>query len=144
MITAKSLLILGWLAGSWAQRSAEATMEVQIGSPAGNMVLSHWKSTDANGKVDFFEFEKIAINEEGNVLLAPYPFGTEGVSFPATEISESKAVFENPAHDFPRRISYEKLPEDRLGVRVEGEGDGQPLVIEFELKREVAAPGAKQ
>jgi hypothetical protein len=139
MITAKSLLVLAWLSGSWAQRSPESTMEVQIGSVAGDMVLSHWKSVDAQSKVDFFEFEKIVITDQGQVVLTPYPFGQEGVSFPATEISETQAVFENPAHDFPRKITYEKLANDRLGVRVEGEGDGQPLVIDFELQREGAA-----
>lgn len=140
----KSLIVLAWLAGTWAQRSPESTMEVQIGSPSGGLVLSHWKSTNADGQVDFFEFEKIALTEEGNVVLTPYPFASEGVSFPATEISESRAVFENPAHDFPRKISYEKLAGDRLGVKVEGEAESQPLVIEFELRREEATAGAKQ
>jgi len=36
--------------------------------------------------------------------------------------SGHEAVFENPAHDFPKRVIYRKNGEGTLSARVEGDG----------------------
>jgi hypothetical protein len=45
-------------------------------------------------------------------------------------------VFENPQHDFPRKISYQRVAEDSLTILVAGPGkDGKESVIRYELAR---------
>jgi hypothetical protein len=86
------------------------------------------------GKVEFYELE--VIQQQGDkVELVPYPFGTRGVSFKATKIDDAGAVFENPEHDFPSKITYTKASENRIDVSVEGRENGAPVKLEFALKR---------
>jgi len=44
-------------------------------------------------------------------------------------------VFENPEHDFPRRISYARPDESRLLASIEGPRNGTPRRIEFVFTR---------
>ncbi|MBN1880511.1 hypothetical protein JW823_10405 [bacterium] len=51
------------------------------------------------------------------------------VAFRLTEASSDTLIFENPAHDFPTRISYTFTNKDRLSVRVSAGDRG--FVLEF-------------
>jgi hypothetical protein len=45
-------------------------------------------------------------------------------------------VFENLAHDFPTRISYQRLAKDRLTILVSGPAeDGKEQVLTYALRR---------
>jgi len=46
------------------------------------------------------------------------PDGQPPASFRLVALSEGRAVFENPAHDYPQRISYQRTG-DRLAARIE-------------------------
>jgi hypothetical protein len=47
-----------------------------------------------------------------------------------------RAAFENPDHDFPTRISYQRVADDRLTILVSGPGeDGTEQVLTYALKR---------
>jgi hypothetical protein len=42
----------------------------------------------------------------------------------------------NPAHDFPTRISYQRVADDSLTILVSGPGnDGKESVIRYQLAR---------
>jgi hypothetical protein len=125
---------LAWLAGSWKQISSDAPMEALITSPSGGIVMSTWKVVSPAG-LEFYEFEKIE-EKDGIVLLTPYPFGQQGVSFAAKEISSTKAVFENPENAFPSRISYLLGEGGALGVRVEGTDErGEEILMNWSMRR---------
>ena len=48
----------------------------------------------------------------------------------ATEVSTQTLRFENPRHDFPRAIEYERTSLDSLTARVYGEiGSGEPAFV---------------
>jgi hypothetical protein len=49
------------------------------------------------------------------------------------EQGERKIVFEDPARDFPRRISYERKG-DALTAKLEGQRGGKPVAEAFEFK----------
>jgi hypothetical protein len=71
-------------------------------------------------------------------MLTPFPEGMSSVSFPLTEYDQKtkRAVFENLAHDFPTRISYQRVAGDRLTIIVSGPGeDGKEQVLTYNLKR---------
>ncbi len=40
-------------------------------------------------------------------------------------LEDGKVVFENPEHDFPQRIIYERGDEGSLGARIEGIQNGK-------------------
>ncbi len=52
------------------------------------------------------------------------------VAFRLTECEAGRFVFENPAHDFPRRLEYLRVADDRLNVRV-SDGAEKGFTLEF-------------
>jgi hypothetical protein len=112
---------LAWLEGVWR----------------GKVVLSASKYS-TNGKPAGFEFERFQ-EKDGHVVLTPYPDGKESpASFRLTDFDQKthRAVFENPKHDFPTKISYHRVAEDSLTILVSGPGkDGKESVIRYVLRR---------
>lgn len=56
-----------------------------------------------------FEHLVIEQREDGIFYLARPDGRADAVEFKLTECSPGRALFENPAHDFPQNILYEKL-----------------------------------
>ncbi len=122
---------LNWLAGSW---SDSAGTEEHLTSADGGKILGMAKQI-VDGKVEFFEF--FEINEiNGKLVYQPMPMGVAGVDFTATEVTKDRAVFENPTHDFPKKITYELKAADTLSILVEGSTPGGPLCITQSLKKQ--------
>lgn len=128
---------LSWLEGTWCGRIGTRDFEAHYTGPEGGVVLSASKYT-ANGKAAGFEFERFD-EKDGSVVLTPYPDGKESsATFRLTSFDPRGrlAVFENPAHDFPTRISYQRVAEDSLTILVSGPGKGgKESVIRYELRR---------
>lgn len=109
---------LAWLAGHWSStQDGLETEEVWL-APAGGMMLGMHR--DAKGAKASFEFIRIAQTPEGIAYLAQ-PAGRPPTAFLLAEVTATRAVFENPKHDFPQRIVYE-LRDGRLCATVAGEG----------------------
>jgi hypothetical protein len=53
----------------------------------------------------------------------------------ASESSEDRVVFANPAHDYPSRILYWRTPDGALHARIEGTRKGKPASEEWSWKR---------
>ena len=51
----------------------------------------------------------------GKIVYVAEPSGQKRTEFALTKSTDGEAVFENPKHDFPKRIRYEKVPG---GLRV--------------------------
>ncbi|MGH7509782.1 MAG: DUF6265 family protein [Gemmatimonadales bacterium] len=127
---------LSWLEGIWRGRVGSREFEARYTSPEGGLILSASKYT-AQGKAVGFEFERFE-EKDGTLVLTPYPDGKMSVSFRLARHDPDArvAVFENPAHDFPTRISYQRVAEDSLTILVSGPGkDGKESVISYELGR---------
>ena len=56
-----------------------------------------------------------------------------GTDFKLTSLTATEAIFENPAHDFPKRIIYRKTGEDGLTASIDG-GEGTKSMA-FSTKR---------
>ena len=57
------------------------------------------------------------------------------VSFKLTSISHDELVFENPEHDFPTKITYQKIREDSIVAIISGMVEGKDKIEEFPMKR---------
>jgi uncharacterized protein YciI len=58
----------------------------------------------------------------------------EGISF-RLSLSDSTYIFENPDHDFPTKIMYQKLSDTELNVQV---SDGNDRSFAYRLKKHIA------
>jgi len=120
---------VSWMAGHWQGQYQGSPMEAFYSNPDGGMILGMTKI--ASGKtLSFFEFERIE-ESENTLVLKPMPFANSGVEFTLKELSEKRAVFDHPGHDFPERIIYELQENGQLLGRIEGTQNGQAVAEDF-------------
>jgi hypothetical protein len=81
----------------------------------------------------FFEFLRIETRPDG-VYYVAQPRGADATAFRLTRVSDTEAVFENPAHDFPKRIIYRKQADGGLIARIEGDGSEKEKAQEFKFQ----------
>ena len=113
-----------WLEGNWK------------GQDSSYCFFETWKMTGENSMTGFggayqewdtvFR-ETIKIeNIEGSLFyIATVPENNGPVLFKLTSYENSEALFENPEHDFPRKIIYRKQLNGMLHVTLEGTKDNQ-------------------
>lgn len=135
-----SVAMLSWLAGCWESARGERRVEEQWMTPGGGTMLG-MSRTVVGGRTIEFEFMQIREERERLVFTAR-PSGQEEASFASIELTVSKVVFENPAHDFPQRILYRLEPDGSLVARIEGQQGGRPRGVDFRLQRRACAGGA--
>jgi Domain of unknown function (DUF6265) len=136
MKTAFALLLLAqlhadlpkWMAGSWGGEINDVRMEEHWTAPDGGLMLGMHRDVPASGKTSF-EFLRIEKRGDSLVYLA-MPGGRPATPFPLATATGQRLVFENPAHDFPKRILYWRDGE-RLCARVEGKHQGKDLSEEW-------------
>jgi hypothetical protein len=124
---------LMWIAGCWEGSMGGGKTQEQWMRPEGNSMLG-MSRTVVNGKTPFFEFLQIKPDGEDIVYLAR-PQGKEPTAFKLVKLNDSIAVFENPQHDFPQRIAYQRQIDGSLLAAIEGEEKGKPKRVEFPMKR---------
>jgi len=79
--------------------------------------------TVAGDKTVEFEYLRIEQREDGIYYVAHPKARCPGTDFKLTRLSSSEVVFENPQHDFPKRIIYRKTSEGVLTASIDaGEG----------------------
>ena len=133
---------MAWLTGCWAEEGAEAGTTEQWMAPAGGTMLGMGR-TVKNGKTVTFEFMRLRTNEEGKLVFIALPKGQGETTFTLISHVDQRAVFENLAHDFPQRVIYQKLTNDKLAARIEGLRNGALRGIDFPMQR-MACPVAVQ
>ena len=109
-----------WLAGCWEMRANNRiTMEMWM-PPAGGTMMGASRTTTTTATR---EFEQLRLWAAGDTLVyTALPSGQRQTDFRSTTISATTLVFENPTHDFPRKLIYRRVGEDSLIARVEGPG----------------------
>lgn len=89
-------------------------------SPKGEAMIGMGR--EMNGaKLDFHEYLRIEQRNDGLVYVAQ-PMGRKETQFRLTKENKNTLVFENPEHDFPNVIEYQKRDDGSLSVRVSGLG----------------------
>jgi hypothetical protein len=82
------------------------------------------------------EFEQIRIESRtAGIFFVASPSRQATAEFKATSFTESAITFENPEHDFPKKISYRRQGADSLIASVEGPRSGQTRTISFPYRR---------
>jgi hypothetical protein len=128
---------VGWLAGCWERRTPQrVTLEMWM-PPDGNLMLGASRTT-AGGVVREYEVLRLEGAGDGLVYTA-LPSGQREASFRSTMVSDSGFTVENPAHDFPTRISYRRRGADSLIARIEGPGPSGVRAVDFPMRRVACA-----
>jgi hypothetical protein len=122
-----------WLAGVWTGASGTLTVEERWTPPSGGSMLAIVR-TMRGGAMTGFEFVCITEREGGLVYTAMPNGRTPPTDFRLTQVTADSLTFENPAHDFPTRIRYTRLPDGSLETLVSGKGNEKPERVL--LKRE--------
>jgi hypothetical protein len=120
---------LSWLAGSWAGETAGIRMEEHWTAPDGNSMVGLHRDV-GKGRTMLFEFLRIEQRGDQITYLSMPNGRAPATPFPLKELSGTRVVFENPAHDFPQRIIYWKDGND-LRARIEGTQNGKTIGEEW-------------
>ncbi|MFC7498393.1 DUF6265 family protein [Enterovirga sp. GCM10030262] len=95
----------GWMSGAWVSRDGDEWTEEYWTPPRGDIMIG----AGLSGKGDAassFEHMRIMAGVDGVVAFHGMPNGAPAVRFVLVRSGGKEAVFENPAHDYPQRISY--------------------------------------
>ena len=78
-----------------------------------------------NGKKQISETLKISISEKDIIYVATVPDQNDGEAIPFTlnPTVQDQLSFENLLHDFPKKIQYKMIGNDKIHVHVLGEND---------------------
>jgi hypothetical protein len=129
---AQELADLAWMSGSWIERKDGRETEEHWLAPKGGMMVAVNRATAPNTRTSF-EFLRIEILD-GKPVYQASPGGRFATEFRMVEAGEQRIVFENPAKDFPRRISYWREGE-ALFARVEGTIRGEARAQQWRFER---------
>jgi hypothetical protein len=126
---------LAWLAGAWVgTRGAQGatSIEERWSPPLGGAMLGVSR-TVSRGKMSAFEYLRI-VERDGGLVYIAQPGGGAPTEFVLTELGGTRAVFDNPRHDYPKRIVYDLSAEGALSATIGFTKGGSPQ--RFEFKRE--------
>lgn len=137
----RPLAALGFMAGCWrGDAGVERTIEEQWTAADSDVMLATTRYLDDNtGRTRGWEFSRIAADSTG-ITLFPAPLGTPRGRFRLAPSPAGEARFQDPAHDFPKRIIYRQLDERTLVVHLDA-GEGSREAMELRLER-VPCPSA--
>lgn len=120
-----------WIVDSWVSPDGSDSRSYEEWKVTGDNLYEGSSKTIKNGEVTFSETLKIENTPDGIYYVADVPHNPAPVKFLLTNVSDTSAVFENPEHDFPKKITY-LLEEGNLHAFIEGPGkDGNTKKIDF-------------
>jgi hypothetical protein len=118
-----TLADVSWIAGDWQTApGGRAQIEEHWTSVAGGSMMGMGR-TVAGDKTVEFEYLRIEQRADGVYYVAHPKARCPGTDFKLTKFSATEAVFENPQHDFPKRVIYRKTGDDSLTASIDG-GEG--------------------
>lgn len=132
---ASALERMSWLAGDWSGDAWGGRFHAFYTTPEGGRLLSYSR-LEQDGHDTYYEFEVFERRAEG-VHLQPFPGGQRADGFELASYDEQgqEAVFENPAKDWPTRISYQRAAADRLVITLSDPHGTSDKVERFDLQR---------
>jgi Domain of unknown function (DUF6265) len=116
---------VAWMAGTWTSASGKETVEEHWTSPAGGAMLAVSR-TIAGGKLAEFEFLRI-VERDGGLVYVAQPNGRPPTEFAMTRVDDHSVTFEDPQHDFPTTIRYEKRADGTIVASIAGAGGARAM-----------------
>jgi hypothetical protein len=131
---------VAWLQGCWETASGPRTVEEQWMAPRGRSMIG-MSRTVREGRL--VEFELVVLREQGDLLAyEARPSGQPPAVFLSKTVGDSMVVFENPEHDYPQTVGYQRESPDSLLAWIDGTSKGTPRRVDFRYRR-AACPGSR-
>lgn len=125
-----------WLIGRWENNSAEGNLSEFWAKANDSTLLGESYFVIKN---DTVFGEKVELMQRGNDFIFEARVAKQNdekpVPFKLTKSSENELVWENPAHDFPNKIVYQKVGNDSLVAEIFGTKDGKAKNEVFKMKK---------
>ena len=121
-----TLADLAWIVGDWQSAPGARQVEEHWTAAAGGTMMGVGR-TVAGDKTVEFEYLRIEQRADGIFYVAHPKARCPGTDFKLTRVSATEAVFENPQHDFPKRVIYRKGEADSLTAMIDG-GEGTKAI----------------
>lgn len=133
-----SLASIDWLLGEWFAGNGNTTWR-ESWTPVGPRTWEGHAIETSMAEPGRQGSEDLRMVEMGGSVfyLAKVAHNELPVPFRLVECGGDRLVFENPSHDFPRRLDYERSQDGRLHVRV---SDGAEKGFTLDFARAAAAP----
>jgi hypothetical protein len=126
-----------WVEGCWAGVKGDARFRERW-TFADARTLLGVGYTVTKDRMTSFEYFRIVL-ENGSAVYVAQPGGVPPTEFTASSLTASEAVFENPAHDFPKRVSYRRVDATHLLAWIDG-GPSSTERTEYAMQREACEP----
>jgi hypothetical protein len=126
----KDLNQLSWLEGTWNRTNIKAgklAHERWIKTDQGE--LMGWGVSMTGSDTTFVEKLKIILKDNAMYYVADVPGNKELTYFKFTELITTGFVCEDPAHDFPKKISYQ-VEGNKLKTIISGNGKSIEYLFE--------------
>ena len=115
---------LSWLSGAWSQKGGEGRWTEEYWTPPRGHIMIGAGLAGRDGKTRSFEHMRIMADEKGRIAFYGMPGGAPAVAFPLVRQEPNLVVFENPAHDYPQRISYRRSGKQLVATTSKIDGSG--------------------
>ena len=133
--TKPTLDAFAWLAGHWRLEAGVRKVDEQWMSPAGGLMMGMARAIEGD-KVAEYEFTLLRQEPNGDIFYIANPSKQREAMFKLTSLANGEAVFENPDHDFPKKIIYAQRADGSLLAAIEGpDKDGKTRRVEYPFKR---------
>lgn len=133
-----SLATMRWLLGEWLAEGAKTTWR-ETWTEIGPQTWEGRGIETSRADPARQSAEELRLVEMGGSVfyLAKVSHNELPIPFRLVECGDGRLVFANPAHDFPRRLDYERQPDGRLHARI---SDGAEKGFTLDFARQPAAP----
>lgn len=125
-----------WLIGRWENNSKEGNLS-EFWTKTNDSTF-HGESYFVIEKDTVFG-EKIVLMQNGKDFIYEVSVAKQNdekpVPFKLKKSSETEIVWENPTHDFPNKIVYQKVGKDSLVAEIFGTKDGKVKSEVFKMKK---------
>ena len=107
---------VGWMSGRWVPEEWNDRWTEEVWSePRGGVMLGYGRA-GAGERLREFELLRIQAGEDGVPVYYAQLGNNAPIGFRLTAHDATSATFENPRHDFPQRIRYERSGDTMLAT----------------------------
>ncbi len=125
---------LDWLEGTWARTNSKPGRSAH--EKWQKISSTEWSGIGVNMKGNdtaFVEKLKLVVKDDNIYYVADIVENKQPVFFRLTSLTNDGFVCENPQHDFPKKISYQK---DGEKIKATISGDGKSIDYMFERAKQ--------
>lgn len=128
---------LSWMDGGWKMNMPDGTLNERWRTMSDTEMVGSSELVSEKGDTMFSEKIRIVLRDNSLWYIPVVSNQNDGkeVLFKEKSVSPTEIIFENPAHDYPQRIIYNKKSATEMHARIEGNVSGLAKGEDFNYNR---------